>query len=156
MALQSLLFKGDSKLEMAAISDPAHIQTGAVGPHVGKIQQALIKLDGVIIDAGELQGSRYGPSTAKAVLAYKQKRSIINPARQTQADAIVGKMTIASLDLELQKKSVVPSPIKPIVAPPIILPVINDWFVTELNLTTVSVVIGAGFTASTGTIKFAK
>ena len=49
MALRSKLFSGDTKLEAAAISDPAHIVPGAVGPHVGKIQQALIKLDGAAI-----------------------------------------------------------------------------------------------------------
>jgi hypothetical protein len=40
MALQSKLFRGDQKLEDAAVSDPAHIFQGASGPHVGKIQQA--------------------------------------------------------------------------------------------------------------------
>jgi hypothetical protein len=35
------------------------------------------------------------------VLAYKRKRSIINFSFQTQADDIVGKMTVASLDKEM-------------------------------------------------------
>jgi hypothetical protein len=38
------------------------------------------------------------------VLSYKKKRSIINPAYQTQADNIVGKMTIASLDKEILQR----------------------------------------------------
>ena len=97
MSLQSLLFRGDSKLEAAAVSDPAHIVPGATGSHVSKIQFALIKLDGAAIT----QDGIYGPKTAAAVLDYKQKRNIINRSYQTQADNIVGKMTIASLDKEM-------------------------------------------------------
>jgi peptidoglycan hydrolase-like protein with peptidoglycan-binding domain len=69
MALQSQLFRGDTKLEAAAVSDPAHILPGAKGPHVGKIQFALTELD----DADITQDSIYGPETAAAVLSYKQK-----------------------------------------------------------------------------------
>ena len=101
MSLQSQLFRGDPKLEAAAVSDPAHILPGAVGQHVAKIQQALMELDGDAIEPGELQSLRYGPSTANAVLSYKKKRNIINRSYQTQADNIVGKMTIATLDMEL-------------------------------------------------------
>jgi hypothetical protein len=36
-------------------------------------------------------------------LAYKTKRKIVNRAYQSQADNIVGKMTIRSLDDELLK-----------------------------------------------------
>jgi hypothetical protein len=46
----------------------------------------------------ELEQSLYGPSTASAVLAYKQSRDIINRSYQTQADDIVGKMTMRALD----------------------------------------------------------
>ncbi len=97
MALQSQLLRNDSKLEAAAVSDPAHIVPGARGEHVRKIQLALIQLDGAAIAA---DGS-YGPGTAAAVLAYKRKRNIVNRAYQTQADNIVGKMTIDRLDQEL-------------------------------------------------------
>jgi hypothetical protein len=97
MALQSQLFRGDTKLEAAAVSDPAHILPGAKGPHVGKIQFALTELD----DADITQDSIYGPETAAAVLSYKQKRNIINRSFQAKADNIVGKMTIASLDREM-------------------------------------------------------
>lgn len=100
MALQSQLFRGDPNLEAAAVSDPAHIQLGAKGDHVRKIQLALIQLDGARITAD----SQYGPATAAAVLAYKRKRKIVNPAYQTEADNIVGKMTIASLDREMLAK----------------------------------------------------
>lgn len=153
MSLQSQLFRGDPKLEAAAVSPTAHIQTGAVGAHVGKIQQALIKLDSAAIDPGELQSMRYGPSTTKAVLSYKQKRGIINRSYQSQADAIVGKMTIAALDQELLKKP--PSPTsKLILASLVSLPVPKEWFVTSLSLATFSAVVAFGFTAATGTIKF--
>jgi peptidoglycan hydrolase-like protein with peptidoglycan-binding domain len=105
MALRSKLFRGDSKLEAAAVSDPAHIVPGSAGPHVGKIQQALIQLDGAAI----VVDSIYGPATAAAVLAYKQKRNIINTARQTKADNIVGTMTMASLDAEMLATETPPS-----------------------------------------------
>jgi len=81
MALQSKLFRGDAKLEAALISDSAHIVQGAAGAHVGKIQQALNELDG----AGLKPDEKYGPATASAVLAYKQKRNIINHSYQTRA-----------------------------------------------------------------------
>jgi peptidoglycan hydrolase-like protein with peptidoglycan-binding domain len=97
MALQSQLFRGDPKLEAAAVSDAAHIAPGAAGPHVGKIQLALVQLDGADIT----QDSIYGPATAAAVLSYKRKRNIINPSYQAQADNIVGKMTMAKLDEEM-------------------------------------------------------
>jgi hypothetical protein len=58
-------------------------------------------LDGDPIDQVELAAERYGPSTAKAVLSYKTKHSIINRSYQTQADNIVGIMTMASLDKEM-------------------------------------------------------
>ena len=74
---------------------------GAVGDHVGRIQQALIRLDGAAISEAEIAKKRYGSSTANAVLAYKKRRDIVNRDYQTQADNIVGKMTIARLDAEL-------------------------------------------------------
>lgn len=99
MALQSQLFHGNPKLEAAAVSDPAHIMPGASGEHVRKIQLALIELDNSFITPDGV----YGPSTAAAVLAYKQKRNIVNRSYQSQADNIVGKMTIAVLDSEMLK-----------------------------------------------------
>lgn len=104
MALQSKLFRGDTKLEAAAASDAAHIVQGAKGDHVRKIQEALIKLDG----AGITADGEFGPGTAAAVLAYKRKRGIVNRAYQSQADGIVGKMTIAALDSELQAQPIPP------------------------------------------------
>jgi len=95
MALQSQLFGGDPQLEAAAVSDPAHIVPGARGPHVAKIQLALIQVDGATI----AQDSIYGPATAAAVRAFKQKRRILN--FQGQIDDIVGKKTMAALDQEV-------------------------------------------------------
>ena len=101
MGLKSKLFRGDKKLEAAAISDPAHILRGATGPHVGKIQRALILLDGATFPDDELRKTLYGDATCGAVLAYKRKRSIINRSYQNTADNIVGKMTMAKLDDEM-------------------------------------------------------
>src|SRR5216683_7055799 len=101
MALNSELFKNDPKLEACAVSNPAHVTKGSAGNHVAKIQTALIRLDDAIIDSGELKISLYGDSTAGAVLKYKQQRIIINRSYQTQADDIVGIMTIAKMDSEM-------------------------------------------------------
>ena len=113
MALHSKLFRGDPKLEAAAVSDPAHITPGTSGRHVAKIQQALNMIDGAAI----AEDGKYGRATATAVLTYKRKRNIVNRSYQTQADDIIGKMTIASLDMEVFKKEnapVLPVQIKPL------------------------------------------
>jgi hypothetical protein len=101
MGLQSQFFGGDSALEACLIYDHSHVIQGAAGDHVSKIQTALSALDNLKIDSGELSAKRYGPSTAAAVLTFKKKRNIINRSYQTQADDIVGKMTIAVLDKEM-------------------------------------------------------
>ena len=101
MGLTSQMFRGDQKLEACLVSDPAHITPGASGAHVAKLQTALMMLDGAKIEQQEMLSNKYGPSTASAVLAYKTKRHIINPAYQTRPDNIVGKMTIAALDREM-------------------------------------------------------
>ena len=101
MSLRSKAFKDDGKLQLCLVSDPAHILPGAAGDHVVKIQRALILIDGVSINDGELRDERYGMSTANAVLEYKTKRNIINRTYQTKPDNIVGKMTIASLDQDM-------------------------------------------------------
>lgn len=75
-----------------------------MGMHVLLIQQALRMLEDAPINVGEMTSLQYGSSTAAAVLAYKQRRDIINRAYQTSADSIVGKMTIASLDHEMRLK----------------------------------------------------
>lgn len=103
MALQSNLFQGNKRLEACLVSDPAHVQKGDTGEHVADIQLALKLIDGVEIDPVEVATQTYGPSTTAAVLAYKRARKIINPAYQTAADAIVGKMTIAALDADMVK-----------------------------------------------------
>ena len=103
MPLQSKLFKDDQKLQACLVNDAAHVTPGAKGDHVSKIQKAIDALGDKVIDASEVSTKTYGPSTAAAVLAYKKKRNIINFSYQTQADNIVGKMTIATLDREMLK-----------------------------------------------------
>ena len=105
MALQSQLFSGDAKLQAAAVSDPAHITPGSIGEHVRRIQLALDQLD----RANLLPDGIYGSRTAAAVLAYKQRRGIVNRAYETTADNIVGKMTIAALDREMLAQESEPS-----------------------------------------------
>ena len=67
-------------------------------------------LDGASINQAELDAGFYGPSTAAAVLAYKRKRDIVNRTYQSQADNIVGIMTIKSLDDELAGNEVPEDP----------------------------------------------
>jgi hypothetical protein len=110
MALKSNLFVGDMKLEAAATSHSAHIMRGAMGPHVAKIQSALFVLDGVEVSAAERKSSTYGSSTAAAVLAYKEKRNIVNRSYQSSADDIVGIMTMKAMDDELLAGQVDPEP----------------------------------------------
>src|SRR5437868_1500436 len=104
MSLRSKLLKGDSKLEACLVQDAAHVTPGAMGNHVSKIQIALALLDDAEIASIEISSMRYGTTTANAVLAYKRKRKLINFSYQTQADNIVGKMTIATLDSELSAR----------------------------------------------------
>jgi len=125
MGLHSQLLRGDPRLEACLVNDSAHIKQGAVGGHVSRIQTALSVLDGVELDGDELSTSTYGPDTAAAVLSYKTKRNIINRRYETQADDIVGKLTIASLDREMFQQENGPPPPQPppeATAPPIFPP----------------------------------
>ncbi|QEH38808.1 hypothetical protein OJF2_74180 [Aquisphaera giovannonii] len=97
MPLRSRLFGGDSKLEAASQADSAHVTPGARGEHVSKIQKALNLVDGAGLDEDGI----YGNGTARAVLRFKQARGIVNRAYQSQADDIVGRMTVAALDREV-------------------------------------------------------
>jgi hypothetical protein len=101
MAFSSNLFAGDQKLEACQVDDAAHLTLDARGDHVAKVQMALFAIDWLKIDPAELRSRTYGRSTAKAVLAFKTKRRIINRAYETRPDDIVGKMTIARLDQEM-------------------------------------------------------
>src|SRR5262245_7250637 len=102
MSLFSNLFKGNAKLAACQINDAAHLTTGARGEHVAKVQFALFVLDSLVIDKTEVRLQTYGPSTAKAVLAYKTQRKIINTAYQNTPDNSVGKMTITRLDQDMR------------------------------------------------------
>ena len=101
MPLKSELFRNDPRLEACAVNNQAHITLGAIGEHVSKIQTALLRINQAFIEHAELSAQHYGASTAAAVLKYKRERSIINRSYQTQADNIVGIMTITYLDNEL-------------------------------------------------------
>ncbi len=68
MPLKSKLFHGDKALEACLTKDGAHLTPGTKGPHVGKVQRAVVALDGALIRNDEIEASTYGPSTAKAVL----------------------------------------------------------------------------------------
>lgn len=74
---------------------------GAVGEHVQLIQRALVYLGDKSITGSEYRTGTYGTTTAGAVLRFKQQRQVINQSYQTQADNIVGKMTISRLDDEM-------------------------------------------------------
>jgi hypothetical protein len=100
--LVSNLFKGNANLAACQINDAAHLTIGARGEHVAKVQFALFALDSSAIDTTEVRLQTYGRSTAKAVLAYKTKRRIINTAYQNTPDNIVGKMTITRLDQDMR------------------------------------------------------
>jgi hypothetical protein len=100
--LLSNLLKGDAKLAACQTNDAAHLTIGAKGEHVAKVQFALFALDSSAIDSAEVRAQTYGASTAKAVLAYKTKRKIINIAYQKTPDNIVGKMTITRLDQDMR------------------------------------------------------
>jgi hypothetical protein len=110
MSLRSRLFRDDPKLELASVSDAGHVTLGGSGPHVQKIQLALTLIEHVVIERRELDSLYFGRSTAAAVLAYKRRRHIINTNYQIRADDIVGKMTIASLDDEMQVREAVTRP----------------------------------------------
>jgi hypothetical protein len=101
MPLQSRTLRDNAALQSCLVSDPAHVTPGARGEHVGLIQKCVLVLDDSRIAPDELRTRTYGPSTAAAVLSYKRARKIINRAYQSQADNIVGKMTIAKLDEEI-------------------------------------------------------
>ena len=103
MTLVSRFLSKDNKLQAAQVQDSAHILKGASGDHVAKIQTALALLDNARIAVQEINDKSFGPSTADAVLAYKRKRRIINFTYQSQADSIVGKMTITVLDAEMKQ-----------------------------------------------------
>jgi hypothetical protein len=101
--LHSRFLKDEPEFRAALVSDPAHIKKDNSGDHVSFVHQTLRILDGANIAPDELQNRLYGDTTAAAVLAYKQKRNIINKSYQQDADNIVGKMTTRSFDDELAK-----------------------------------------------------
>jgi hypothetical protein len=100
-ALEHPLFKGDGRLQNCLRFDKDHVQFGDVGDFVSKIQLALITIDNLSIDPGELKKTAFLTTTRDAVKKYKEKRKIINVAYESTVDPIVGKMTIEQLDNDL-------------------------------------------------------
>jgi len=103
MALKSSLFSADPRHLACQTRDSAHYLLGQSGTHIGDVQAALNVLDNLHIAPAEWDAHRYGKSTAAAVLAFKQKRKIVNRSYQTAEDDIVGKMTITALDEEMAR-----------------------------------------------------
>jgi hypothetical protein len=103
MPLRSTMLKDSPAMQACLVNDQAHVTPGATGPSVGLIQKCLLVLESSAISANEIRTRTYGPTTAAAVLAYKRARNIVNRSYQTQADNIVGKMTIARLDEDIAK-----------------------------------------------------
>jgi hypothetical protein len=101
MALKSSLFLKDPRHSACQTNNAAHYTKGQSGTHIADVQAVLNLLDDLFISPAERSAQFYGPSTAAAVLAFKQKRKIINTSYQTTADDIVGIMTITALDNEL-------------------------------------------------------
>lgn len=99
--LVSNLFRNSKKLQKTAVSDPDHLLRGSKGEAVSLVHRALVAIDTADISEEEIRNQLYGDTTVREVLKYKVKRNIINPAYQTQADSVVGKMTIVSLDREM-------------------------------------------------------
>lgn len=100
MPLVSKLFTVpfDADLEACLVRDSAHFPPGSRGESVRKIQIALNQLSN-----GKLflvMDGIYGSKTAAAVKAYKTQRRIRGPGQPTPDD-IVGKLTIKSLDDEM-------------------------------------------------------
>lgn len=100
--LQSELFKDIDRLQACAEQNAAHVMLKTPrerGPHVRAIQQALTDLDRATIRAAESSAQEYGEDTARAVVAYKEKRGIRRPGQRV-ADNIVGIGTIQKMDEE--------------------------------------------------------
>ena len=113
--LQSAEFKDDKLLQACLVNDAAHIQQGATGPHVSKIQVALASMGYAVIESERTQ-MYYGSSTADAVKRFKSDWEIINPSYQSAPDSIVGKMTIKELDEAMVYKTYYSLSPPPIVA----------------------------------------
>lgn len=100
--LKSNMFSRNDRLNKCLVQDSAHVTPGSHGEHVALIQIAVLLLAGGQISGSEIQGQTYGKTTAVAVLDYKARRGIINRAYQARPDEIVGRMTIAAMDIEMQ------------------------------------------------------
>jgi hypothetical protein len=110
MALTSNFFAGDARLKTCAASDSEAILPGTTGSHVRKLQGAVVVLDAVVIAKSELDAAHYGPSTAGAILAYKQKRGLADRSDPPRGNDFVGATTIRALDAELRSRQIEMTP----------------------------------------------
>ncbi|MBR0692054.1 peptidoglycan-binding protein [Bradyrhizobium lablabi] len=100
--LASKLFRDNEKLQKCLKIPSEHVIPGSRGEHVSLIQKALMSLGVAVISPGEIASGNFGPSTLKAVRAFKgPPRNIINRTYQNTPDDIVGQMTIERLDNEM-------------------------------------------------------
>ena len=76
MALQSQLFRSDSKLEAAAVSDPAHVIQGAIGDHLGKIDNIVGKKTIAVLD-GEMLAKEQGGGGSRALLGFNLPANVL-------------------------------------------------------------------------------
>lgn len=113
-------FKANDKLKACAENDRDHIgentypASDRAGEHVALIHEALhawvLKASPPVapVAAAEASEKRFGPDTARLVIAFKTRNNILNYAGRI--DPIVGKKTVAALDLQLAS---VPDPDPP-------------------------------------------
>src|SRR5262245_16519425 len=88
MPLRSSRFRGDALLE-ACLEGRARLATGATGPSVKKVQQALLDRHLLVPKPG-VDGI-FGKLTAAAVIQFQQKHGL-------KADGIIGPKTMDALD----------------------------------------------------------
>jgi hypothetical protein len=106
--LFSARFSGYQALQACANEDAAHLTEALVGqelPHVTEVQQALIDL-GCTVDGGA--DGHYGAHTGDAVAEFKTARGLFNAGGQI--DRVVGKLTIAALDSDIDEYDDPPPP----------------------------------------------
>src|SRR4051794_3003522 len=101
--LQSKLLSRSERLLDCEVKDAAHVKFGDTGDFVSLIQEVLFRIGRPRIADEEANASLYGKTAAAAVLQYKTKRNIINRSYQSQPDDVVSKMTVRSLDDEMQR-----------------------------------------------------
>jgi peptidoglycan hydrolase-like protein with peptidoglycan-binding domain len=102
--MQSNLFQNDFRLEACLSNDFAQILPDHQGDFVRKLHRALQELDSAPIGAYELANGIYGPTTARAVQAFKQRRGIAAKTGSLRVTNTVCRATLAAMDRELMSR----------------------------------------------------